>query len=159
MGTMISESTRRRLDVQGLTDIDDATLADTVPWQRMAFGVCALLAGVGTALASPLILVILMPLAALGALFSVHPVDLIYNHGIRHLRGTGPLPRRAPQTRFACGLGTVWLGATAWAFWSGAMGLGYALGLSLTVVATPVATTDICIPSMIFNALFRRSAA
>ena len=159
MAKTLSATIRRRLDVQGLCEVDDATLAEVVPWNRMAFAVCALLAGLGTALASPTFLWILTPIAAAGAIFPVHPIDLIYNHGIRCLRKTGPLPRRRAQTRFACAVGTVWMVATALAFQSGALTAGYILGGSLTAVAALVGTTDICIPSMIYNALFRRSPA
>jgi hypothetical protein len=157
MGKTLSATTRRRLNVQGLNDLDDETLAETAPWHRMAFGLCALMAGVGTVLASPTVLWILMPIAALAALFPVHPFDLIYNHGIRYLRNTGPLPKRRAQSRFACGVGAVWLVATALAFQSGALITGYVLGGALTGVALLVSTTDICIPSMIYNALFLRS--
>lgn len=157
MSKTLSATTRRRLHIQGLNDIDDETLADVAPWLRLAFGMCALLAGAGTVLASPLILWILTPVAALAALFPVHPFDLIYNYGIRYLRNTGPLPKRRAQTRFACGVGAVWLVATAWAFQSGALIAGYILGGLLTGIAMLVTTTDICIPSMIYNALFLRS--
>ena len=156
MSKTLSATTRRRLNAQGLSDIDDENLAEVAPWLRMAFGMCALLAGAGTALASPMILWVLTPIAALAALFPVHPFDLIYNYGIRYLRNTGPLPKRRAQSRFACGVGAVWLVATAWAFQSGALIAGYILGGALTGIAVLVSTTDICIPSMIYNALFRR---
>ncbi len=159
MSKTLPYRTRCRLNAQGLTDISDQELAPVAPWWRMAFLGCAALAATGTALTSPTILWILTPLAAFGALFPVHPFDLVYNYGIRHLTGTGPLPRRTPQTRFACGVGTVWLVATALAFQSGQLTLGYALGGSLTAVATLVGTTDICIPSMIYNAVFLRAKA
>lgn len=107
MGKTLSATTRRRLNVQGLNDVDDETLAETAPWHRMAFGLCALFAAVGTALASPTILWTLTAIAALAALFPVHPFDLIYNHGIRYFRNTGPLPKRRAQSRFACGVGAV----------------------------------------------------
>ena len=157
MGETLSTTTRRRLNVQGMSDVDDETLAEIVPWQRLAFGMCALLAGIGTALASPMILWILMPFAALAALYPVHPFDLIYNHGIRYLRKTGPLPKRRAQSRFACGVGAIWLVATALAFQSGAVVACYILGIALTDIIVLVSTTDICIPSMIYNALFLRS--
>ena len=153
----ISATCRLRLDVQGFNDVDDETLAEVAPWYRLAFGLCASLAGIGTALASPTILWALTPIAALGALFPVHPFDLIYNHGVRYLRSTGPLPKRAAQGRFACAIATVWLIATALAFQSGEFNLGYVLGAALTSVGMLVGTTDICIPSMIYNALFLRS--
>jgi hypothetical protein len=123
----------------------------------MAFGMCALIAGAGTVLASPTILWALAPIAALGALFPVHPFDLIYNYGIRYLRNTGQLPKRRAQSRFACGVGAVWLVATAWAFQSGSLTVGYIFGGVLTGVGALVSTTDICIPSMIYNAFISPS--
>ena len=157
MSKTLPAITRRRLNVQGFGDVDGETLAEVAPWLRMAFGMCAFLAGAGTALASPTILWVLTLIAALAALFPVHPFDLIYNYGIRYLRNTGPLPKRRAQSRFACGVGAVWLVATALAFQSGAPIAGYILGGALTGIAVLVSTTDICIPSMIYNALFLRS--
>ncbi len=153
----ISKTTRQRLNVQGFCDVDDKTFAEVMPWHRLAFGLCAIFAATGTVLASPTILWILTVVAILAALFPVHPFDLIYNHGIRYLRNTGPLPKRPAQTRFACGVGAIWLVATALAFQSGALILGYILGGALTAIAVLVSTTDICIPSMIYNLLFSRS--
>jgi hypothetical protein len=157
MSNTLSVTTRRRLNVQGFSDVDDDTLAEVAPWLRMAFGMCAVLAGAGTALASPALLWALTAVAALAAMFPVHPFDLIYNHGIRYLRNTGPLPKRRAQSRFACGVGAIWLVTTALAFQSGALIAGYIAGAALTAVALLVSLTDICIPSMIYNALFRRS--
>jgi hypothetical protein len=86
MTKTLSAITRQRLNVQGFCDLDDESLAPVASWLRMAFGMCALLAGAGTALASPPILWVLTAIATLAALFPVHPFDLIYNHGIRYLR-------------------------------------------------------------------------
>ena len=157
MTTTISPTIRKRLNIQGLTDIPDETLAAVVPWHRLAFVGCATLAGIGVATASPTMLGILAVIAALGAIFPVHPFDLIYNHGIRYLRNTGPLPKRQAPTRFACGMGAFVLVATAWAFQSGALITGYVLGGQLVAIATLVAATDICIPSMVYNMMFVRS--
>jgi len=51
----------------------------------------------------------------------------------------------------------LWLAATALTFQSGELILGYVLGAVLTSVGMLVGTTDICIPSMIYDALFLRS--
>jgi hypothetical protein len=154
MPNTLTRSTRRRLDIQGFEYVEDATLAPVAPWLRLAFSLCAALAALGTALASPLILLILLPIASLAAISPVHPFDLLYNHGIRFLTGTGPLPRRGAPSRFACGLGAVWLVPTAYAFYAGLPTLGYTLGVSLTGVAVLVGTTDICIPSLVYRSVF-----
>jgi hypothetical protein len=152
--TRLSPATRRRLDIQGFECVQDATLAPLARWLRFAFGMCALLGAVGTALASPAVLLVLAGIAALAAALPVHPFDLIYNLGIRRLTGGGSLPRRGAPSRFACGLGAVWLLPTAWAFSVGQSTLGYALGGLLTGIAVLVATTDICLPSLIYRAVF-----
>jgi hypothetical protein len=145
---------RRLLDIQGFDSVDVRELAPVAPWLRLAFGLCALLGGVGTALASPTILLVLAPFAVLAAASPVHPFDLIYNYGIRHFTGIGPLPRRGAPSRFGCGMGAILLLVTAWAFSAGHTGVGYALGAVVTLAALLVGTTDICIPSLIYRSVF-----
>ena len=143
-----------RLDVQGFDTIDEELLAEVAPWLRLAFGLCAALAIVGTALASTTLLLTLAAIAFLAGILPVHPFDLIYNHGIRHLTGTRPLPKRGPPSRFACGVGALWLIVTVGAFDSPYPIAGYVLGFTLASVAILVSTTDICLPSMIFRSIF-----
>lgn len=150
----LTAATRRRLDIQGFERVEDQALAEVAPWLRLAFAGCALMAGVGTAMASPTILLALVPIAALAALFPVHPLDLLYNHGIRFLTKTGPLPHRGAPSRFACGMGAVWLLVVAWAFRSGHPVVGYTLGSVLTAVAVLVSTVDVCIPSLVYRSVF-----
>ena len=150
----ISPTTRRRLEIQGFVGVEERTLAETAPWLRLAFALCTVLAAAGTVLASPIFLWSLVPIAALAAAFPVHPFDLLYNYGLRYLTGTGPLPKRGAPSRFACGVGAVWLIVTGWAFQSGAIVTGYVLGGMLTFVGLLVSTTDICIPSLIYRTMF-----
>jgi hypothetical protein len=152
--TTISPTTQRRLEIQGFTGVGDAAFGETARWLRLAFALCTALAIFGAALASPLILWSLVPIAIWAAVFPVHPFDYIYNYGLRHLTGTGPLPKRGLPVRFACGVGAIWLIATGWAFHVGAMVTGYVLGGMLAIVGLLVSTTDICIPSIIFGAMF-----
>ncbi len=150
----ISVVTRRRLDIQGFTDVDENLLIQTAGWLRFAFALCTVLAGTGTALALPTLLFILVPIAALGAIFPVHPLDLIYNYGIRHITKTPQLPKRGAPNRFACGLGSVWLIVTALMFQYGYYMVGYILGAALTFVGLLVSTINFCIPSIIFRSIF-----
>jgi hypothetical protein len=150
----ISPTTRQRLEIQGFVGLDDQTLAKAGPWLRLAFALCTVLAASGTLLASPAFLWALIPIAVLAALFPVHPFDHLYNYGLRHLTGTGPLPKRGAPSRFACGLGAIWLLATGWAFKSGYDVSGYLLRGALILVGLLVSTTDICIPSLIYRRIF-----
>ena len=154
MKQTLTPRTRRLLEIQGFDAVDVLELAPVAPWLRLAFGLCGLLGGVGTLLASPTILLVLALIAAVAAASPVHPFDLIYNHGIRHFTGTGPLPKRGAPTRFGCGMGAVLVLVTAWAFSAGHQVAGYALGGALTFVVLLVSTTDICIPSLIYRSIF-----
>jgi len=154
MRQTLTPRTRRLLEIQGFDAVDVLELAPVAPWLRLAFGLCGLLGGVGTLLASPTILLVLALIAAVAAASPLHPFDLIYNHGIRHFTGTGPLPKRGAPTRFGCGMGAVLVLVTAWAFSAGHQVAGYALGGALTFVVLLVSTTDICIPSLIYRSIF-----
>jgi hypothetical protein len=154
MGQTLRPRTRRLLDIQGFDGVDTQALAPVAPWLRLTFGLCGVLGGIGTLMASPTILLVLALIATVAAASPVHPFDLIYNHGVRYFTGTGPLPRRGAPTRFGCGMGAVLVLVTAWAFSAGHLVVGYALGSTLTFVVLLVSTTDICIPSLVYRALF-----
>ena len=154
---MLSTTLRHRLDIQGYTCVDDATLARTQIWLRMSPALCATIAAIGTALASPPILWGLMVFAALGAILPFHPFDLIYNLGIRHLTGTPPLPLNGAPRRFACGMASAWLLATGGLFYAGFDVAGYLLGGALVAVAALITASHICIPSLVYRTLFGRA--
>lgn len=154
MRKTLTAQTRRRLDIQGFDAVHDRELAPVAPWLRLAFALCAALGAVGTASASPTILLALAGIAAVSAASPVHPFDFIYNYGIRRFTGTGPLPRRGLPSRFGCGMGAIMLLPTAWAFSAGYTVAGYLLGSALTAVVLLVAATDICLPSIIYRSLF-----
>lgn len=153
--TQVSLRTVRRLHTQGFTAIDENWLAEVAPWLRLAPALCATLAALGVVFASPSILLALAVTAFLGAVLSFHPFDLIYNYGLRFLARTRPLPPNGAPRRFACGIAAAWLIATALLFSAGEMMAGYALGVMFVTVAVLVSTTDICIPSIIFNFFIR----
>lgn len=155
MNTSPLTTLRHRLEVQGFCHLDDATLAEIGPWLRWSPAFCTLFMVLGVALQSPAVLWALACIALLGALLPFHPFDLLYNYGMRYLTGTRAFPHHGPQRRFACGMAAAWLFATGWAFHAGAITAGYLLGIPLVLVAGLVSVTNICIPSMIYNALFK----
>lgn len=150
----IPPKVRRRLRIQGYSCQNESEFVQVVPWTRFSPALCSAIAAIGTILESPLVLAALTPIAALGAISPVHPFDLVYNHGIRYLTGTDPLPKNGVPRRFACVVATVWLAATATAFWAGALLLGYLLGALFVAVSGLIATTHICIPSMVYRRIF-----
>jgi hypothetical protein len=155
----ISHSARRRLHTQGFDDVGDRDLSRAEPWLRLTPALCGLIVAIGTVLAAPWVFLALAPVAAFGAAFPVHPFDLFYNRGLLHLTRTPPLPTNGAPRRFACGVAAVWMIAIGVSFAVGAPIAGYALGALMTAVITLVSTTHICIPSMIYRAMFRRATA
>ena len=150
---------RCRLEAQGFLGLDDAALRELAPWLRWSPALCTLFMIVGVAVQSPMLLWALAVTAFLGALLPFHPFDLLYNYGTRFLTRTRPLPHQGPQRRFACGIATVWLIATGWAFKTGAVTIGLALGIPLILVAGLVSFTHYCIPSLIYNTLFNKGTS
>jgi Domain of unknown function (DUF4395) len=147
--------TRKFLQIQGF-NLDDEALAEIGAWMRWPYVLCASILTVGVVLASPAILWTLSTVAIATVFLPYHPFNYVYNYGVRHLTGTRPLPPGTVQGKFSCGVGGVWLIATGAAFFTGAATVGYVLGGVLVAIATLLATTQLCIPSVIFNALFGR---
>lgn len=90
-----------------------------------------------------------------GVVLPYHPFDYIYNHLVRRVLDKPRLPRRSNQLKFACGVATIWIAATIYLFYYGFAMAGYVAGGMLFSVAFLVSTTDICIPSIIYNFLFK----
>jgi hypothetical protein len=153
----LSATLRQRLDIQGYSCVDDATLAQTQLGLRLSPALCAAVAAAGTALASPAILWMLMIFAALGAALPFHPFDLIYNLGIRRAVGSPPLPRNRAPRRFACAVASVWLLATGGLFYADLDIAGYVLGGAMVAVAALLTLSHVCIPSLVYRALFGRT--
>jgi len=150
----VSLKTRRRIEAQGYVGLSDTALAEVGPWLRFAPALCMTWVAIATYNASATAFLLLIPLAALGAIMTWHPFELIYNHGIRYLLDTMRLPRANAPRRFACAIATVWIGAAAWAFLSGAATLGYILGYSFAFAAAVPTFTDFCIPSFFYGLMF-----
>lgn len=152
----LSPRFQKRLEMQGFVCSSEPQFTAVVPWLRFTYGVCALTMGLATVLASVPFLIVLSAIAALGAIFPVHPFDLLYNYIIRFVTNTPKLPKNGAPKRFACGMGAVWILAVAWLFRVNAFTLAYLLGGLFTGVAAVAAVTYFCFPSTLFSVLFRR---
>ena len=145
-----------RLDAQGYASVDRQTMAAVEPWLRWSPALCASVMAIGTILASPWVLWGLAVTAALGTVIPNHPFDYIYNLGVRRLTGTPLLPPNGAPRKFACGIAAAWLSVTGAAFAADLPTLGYVLGGVITAMASLVAITHFCIPSLVYGLLFGR---
>lgn len=142
---------RTRIQAQGFCGFDDATYRQINYPLRLSPAICMVWAAIGTALASATVLWALIPFAALGALLTTHPFDIIYNYGLRYLFNKPALPPYPIRRRFACFMATVMLLAAAWGFQTGMMMLGYIVGWSLVAAAFVNVSTGFCVPSFIYR--------
>jgi hypothetical protein len=155
----ISVNKKVRIEAQGFVGLDDRTLAQIDYWLRLSPAICMLWAAVGTALNSPTILWPLVPFAALGALLTGHPFDLLYNYGVRYLVHGPRLPRYPPPRRFACLLATALIAGAAWGFQCGHALVGHILGWSLVAAALANVSVGFCVPSFIYGMIFGKPSS
>ena len=155
----VNPTVRSRLEAQGFCGLDDATLEKLAPWMRWTYTLGTVVTTIGVALQSPGVLWTLAAITSVGIVLPFHPFDLLYNYGMRHLTGTGPFPNSGPQRHFVFVVATVWLVATGWAFYVGANIVGIVLGLLLIFVGGLASTTNLCIPSFIYNTIGRQRAS
>ena len=91
--------------------------------------------------------------AAWGAFAANHPVESALAAWSRR-RGRPALPTNRAAKRLGCAVGAVVLGAATVAFAEGAATTGTILALSIGSLATFVATTNVCVPSILFVSIW-----
>ncbi|HPA80356.1 MAG TPA: DUF4395 family protein [Thermoanaerobaculales bacterium] len=147
----LSPVARHRAEMQGFVGLDDEHLAEINSWLRLSPGICLAWVAAATVTASPVLMLALVPFAAGGAVLRNHPFDVIYNHGLRHLLGTRPLPRYGAPRRFACAVGSLWMTAAGTALAAGFTTLGLVLGVAMVALASVQVLTGFCVPSFIYQ--------
>ncbi len=149
--TSIPQKNIDRLEMQGFTGLSASELSDHQLGIRFAYWLCASLVVMGLIFKSIPILAFAM-LAAFGAVVhSRHPFDYIYNYGVRQLLKKPETPRRTIQGKIACGIATVMILGIILSFNYDYMTVGYTIGIMLLSSAFLVASTDYCIPSVLYK--------
>lgn len=152
---LISDKRIHRLKVQGYSGHSGVELSALAFGNRFAYVTCLTFLIIGVASANLPILIAMSIIAFGGIILPFHPFDYIYNYVLRRMLNKPKLPSRSKQLKFACTLATLWIIATAYLFYAGLTIAGYVLGSLLISVAFLVSTTDFCIPSMIYNLIFK----
>jgi len=140
---------------QGYHRLSDADLSEIAFGNRFAYIPCTLILTASVATAYIPGLFAMAAVAFLSIVLPYHPFDYVYNHGLRKLLDKPLLPPRSIQLKFACAIATLWIVSTACLFHAGLASAGYVMGGLLAAVAVTVSTTDFCLPSVIFNYLFK----
>ncbi len=134
--------------------MSDQQISDLAFGNRFAFILCSSFLIVGVVTTNIPILTAMLMVAIGGFILPFHPFDYIYNNLLAKSLGKPKLPKRSDQLKFACTLATIFILTTIYMFSQGFITIGYITGAVLCAVATTVSTTDLCIPSLIYNALF-----
>ena len=147
---MIDQTTEARLALRGIEARDDEAYRRMLPWTKMAFALGGTQALIATTFADAATLWQMVPVAAAAVILPHHPVEYLYNFGIRHVTKTAPLPTNKAPVRFAFFMATLILAAAAWSFDKGIMWLGYLLGLQVALVSATFVVSSFCIPAAIW---------
>ena len=155
---LISATRINRLKAQGYFQYSDDEVSSFAFGNRFALVLCSTFLAIGVATANIPILLAMTLVAFFGIILPYHPFDYIYNHLLRGFLNKPELPPRSKQLKFACIIATLWLIVTISLFYMGLATAGYVSGGMLFSVAFLVSTTDFCIPSTIYNAIFKVKA-
>lgn len=117
---------------------------------------CSLLTLVGLWLQMPALL-FAVSFLGMWAFFApaAHPMDLLYNHGIRHLFGAVPLPPNPLQRRLACLAAGVMNATAAVLFLAGLPTAALIVGGMLLILQAIVITTHFCTLSYLYEGIMR----
>lgn len=146
---------KRRYHIQGYDIYTDQEIYNYKHGIRFAYLGCGTVVAIGLVMQNIPILAIAMAIAFLAVILPIHPFDYLYNNVVRHMINKPALPKRTNQGKFACGIATVWLAAIIYLLMNGYAMAGNILGGLLLTQAFVVGTIAFCVPSMIYNALFK----
>ena len=151
----LSETRISRLRAQGYFNESAETITQLAFGIRFAYRLCVLILITAIVTQNLHLFYFLLGMAGLGSILKNHPFDYIYNYGVRTWMHTPPLPPRSKQLKFACSIATLWLTLVVYLLHSGMTSTGLSMAAFLAGVAFLPSTIDLCIPSMLYNAMFR----
>lgn len=152
---IISPARIHRLKVQGYCNFKDDELSKLAFGNRFAYILCDSVLLIGIVTSNIPLLSILFFIAIFGIVLPYHPFDYIYNGLLSNPMNKPKLPPRSKQLKFACIIASTGIASTIFLFYTGLTLAGYIAGGLLFFVAFLVSTTDICIPSIIYNFIFK----
>ncbi len=157
--TTLSEKRIYRLRAQGFTRETKNELSGMAFGIRFAYRSCIALLTVAVLTQSIVLFSVMFVIAFLGIVLPKHPFDYLYNHTLSTWMNRPKVPARSAQLKFACAIATAWIATVIYLMASRYTTPRILLTVNLILVAMLPATIDYCVPSAIFNALFRRKKA
>lgn len=153
--TSLSAIRIKRIRQQGYFDYTNCEITALAWGNRFAYILCTSIMIFAIATANISLLSIMAIITLLGTILPHHPFDYFYNYWLRRFLKRPKLPKRSRQLKFACKIATLWLGVLIFLFSEGYVQTAYVLGSMLIMIALLVSSIDLCIPSIIYNAIFK----
>ena len=147
----ISQRRLERIKEQGYFNFSNYEISQIAFGNRFAYILCTCILVYAVITANIYVLTAMLFVAFGGVVLSNHPFDYIYNYLIRHIVKKPKLPKRSKQLKFACSIATCFIAITIYLFDTNYMVAGYIVGACLLFSAILVSTTDICLPSIVYN--------
>lgn len=143
---------QRSLVQQGYRDYNPSQLSQLDWGLRFTPVICSAITLMGLYGENPKLL-LLVSVLGVWAFFApaAHPMDLLYNHFVRHLFKAVPLPPNPFQRRLACFAAAVMNATAAALFLAGQPEIAKAVGGLLLVLQVIVITTHFCALSWIYD--------
>ena len=154
----LSAARTKRIKAQGYQSYTNTEIAELAFGNRFAYIVCTSFLIPGILTANLTLLMSMAMVAFLSVILPHHLFDYLYNYGVRKILDKPQLPPRSQQLKFACAIASIWIIATSTLFLFDFYGAAYVLGAALAAIAVTVSTTDFCLPSLIYNALFKTNS-
>ncbi len=123
---------------------------------RFSTGLCLGLTASALALRSAPMLLALATIGLAAGFSQRHPFDHLWNHGVRRVLGTPPVPPSPPRRRHAFKLATAWLVCVAALVAAGLTTAALVLGMALLAACAMVTAFNLCIPSIVIATWERR---
>ena len=142
----------RSLIQQGYKELSEREFRELEWGLRFTPTACSLLTLIGLVYQQPLLLAGVATLGIWAFLApAAHPMDLLYNHAVRHMFGASALPPNPFQRRLACLAAGVMNFTAAILFWQGLPKAALAVGGVLLVLQAIVITTHFCTLSWLYE--------
>jgi len=153
--TTLSAIRISRLRTQGYVQQDAQSLTNMAFGIRFPYRLCVATIATGLFLQSIEVFIAMTIIAFFGVILPYHPFDYLYNSFLSGPMHRPKLPRRSPQLKFTCFIATIWLLTVVFLMHNVNFTAGLIMGGILGVVASLPSTVDLCIPSLLYNFIFK----
>ena len=145
---------RHRLEVQSFLNQPCEMLNELKHWWRFTPTLNWIITLVGTVMAWPQILFVQAALMAVAVIAPSHPLDWLYNYGVRFLTGTSPLPQSGQRRKVVFAMAGVLITLLGSWFYLGYNMAGYIQGAIMTLLGGLLVVFNLCVVSEVLAKIF-----